>query len=412
MYRSLSRLWVISGCLLIGLATAFKFGLGGAEAAPAAVTWPSIRLAQFATGLLQPVTITNAGDSSRRLFVVEQGGTIRVIKNGAVLGTPFLTVSDRIATNGGERGLLGLAFPPGYGVSKNHFYIYYTNTNGDLVTARYSVSANPDVANHDPEQVILTVPHPVNPNHNGGQLAFGPDGYLYLGPGDGGSGGDPPNNAQNTNLLLGKILRIDVETGSPLTYTIPTTNPFYNQPGKRGEIWADGLRNPWRFSFDRGNGDLYIGDVGQNCFEEIDVQPGNSLGGQNYGWRQMEGFHNYDTANPSNCNQPTPTPPGLTLPKTEIAHSPACAVIGGYVYRGARFFRLKGIYLYSDECSQQVWGLKNEGGWQTQLLAAAPFTVATFGEDEAGEVYLSDYFGGRILQVVSDSFFFLPAIFR
>ena len=224
--------------------------------------------------------------------MVEQGGRIRIIRNGVLEATPFLDITGRVSCCS-ERGLLSVAFPPGY-AAKGHFYVNYTNKAGNTVVARYRLTTNPDVADPGSEQVVLTVPQPYA-NHNGGQLAFGPnDGYLYIGMGDGGSGGDPENRAQNPAELLGKLLRINVETGNPNTYTIPASNPFTQTAGYRPEIWALGLRNPWRFAFDRLTHDLYIADVGQDAYEEVDFQPAASTGGENYGWRIMEGLHCYN----------------------------------------------------------------------------------------------------------------------
>jgi glucose/arabinose dehydrogenase len=225
-------------------------------------------------------------------------------------------------------------------------------------------------------------------------LAFGPnDGYLYAGIGDGGSGGDPNNNGQNTAAFLGKILRLDVETGNPNSYTIPSTNPFTQTGIHRGEIWALGVRNPWRFSFDRQTGDLYIGDVGQNIYEEIDFQAAASGGGQNYGWKTMEGTHCFGS---TTCDQT-----GLTLPVAEYTHSDGCSVTGGFVYRGQTFPELQGIYLYADYCSGKVWGLRFVGGnWQNTQLLSTTHSISTFGEDEAGNLYLTSYDTGEIYQVI------------
>jgi glucose/arabinose dehydrogenase len=355
---------------------------------------PQLALVSPLGGLSSPVGIVNAADGSNRLFVVEQGGRIRIIKNGALLSTPFLDISTRIST-GGERGLLGLAFPPGFATGKR-FYVYYTNGAGNIVIARYRVSAgNADVADLSTEQVVITIPHPTNANHNGGQLAFSPqDGFLYAGTGDGGSGDDPPNNAQNTNVLLGKILRIDVETGNPTTYTVPASNPFVGRTGVRPEIWALGVRNPWRFSFDRQTKDLYIADVGQGSFEEIDFQPAASAGGENYGWRVMEGFHCHI---PNPCNQT-----GLTLPVVEYDHSAGdCSVTGGYVYRGAAFPRMQGLYFYGDFCTGRIWSLRRvSSAWQSTLLLDTSFNLTAFGEDEAGNLYAASYNTGEIYSVV------------
>jgi glucose/arabinose dehydrogenase len=356
--------------------------------AVAAIVWPQIALGASITGFSQPVHIANSGDGSGRLFVVQQGGTIRLIKNGVPQATPFLDIGSRVSCCG-ERGLLSVAFPPAY-ASKAHFYVYYTDVNGNIVLARYGLTANADVAETSSEEIVLTISHPTYANHNGGQLAFGPnDGYLYMGTGDGGGAGDPAGNAQNTNVLLGKLLRLDVEAGTA-TYVVPATNPFVGQASVRPEIWTFGLRNPWRFSFDRDTADLFIADVGQDSYEEIDVQPAASFGGQNYGWNIMEGFHCYNAAA---CN-----PAGLALPVAEYDHSQGdCSVTGGFVYRGAQYPQLQGIYFYGDYCSGHLRGLQfSPTGWQSAVLYDAGFQIAGFGQDEAGEVYVADYADGAI----------------
>ncbi|MDQ3804392.1 MAG: PQQ-dependent sugar dehydrogenase [Acidobacteriota bacterium] len=360
---------------------------------------PVVSLAPHVGGLAQPVGVTHAGDGSGRLFIIEQGGRVRIFKNGALLATPFLDISNRISS-GGEQGLLGLAFPPGF-ASKGYFYVNYTLPNapgdaGDTVIARFNVSAmNPDLADPASEQRILVVPQPFQ-NHNGGHLAFGPrDGLLYAALGDGGSGGDPGNRAQNPAELLGKVLRLDVETGRPFTYTVPPSNPFAGRAGFRPEIWASGLRNPWRFSFDRSTGDLFIGDVGQNNFEEIDFQPAASRGGENYGWRIMEGLHCF---NPNPC-----AVAGLTLPVWEYTHAEGCSVTGGYVYRGG-FPRMRGIYFYGDYCSGRIWGLRRSGsGWQNTLLLDTSINISSFGEDEAGNLYVASHNTGQVFMLVDDA---------
>lgn len=351
-----------------------------------------LTLTPLATGLENPTDITNAGDGSDRIFVVEQGGRIQIIQNGALLATPFLDISNRVST-GGERGLLGIAFPPNY-ASKGYFYANYTNLAGDTVISRYRLTDNPNIANPDTEEIILTIQQPFA-NHNGGQLAFGPDGYLYIGMGDGGGGGDPLNNAQNPQSLLGKILRIDVESGVA-PYVIPDSNPFVsaNDPNNayRDEIWALGLRNPWRFSFDRITGDLYIADVGQNAYEEIDFQPASSPGGENYGWNIMEGSSRYNN-NPSNLT-------GLVLPVAEYDHSQGESVTGGIVYRSSLEPNLQGVYLYGDFINGQIWGLRpNSTGWENTLVLDTPYGISTFGEDQAGNLYVADYFNGGIYSI-------------
>jgi glucose/arabinose dehydrogenase len=353
--------------------------------------WPQIFLAPVQGNLSSPVHVTHAGDGSGRLFIVEQAGRIRIRKNGALLDTPFLDIGRRVSCCG-ERGLLSVAFPPHYR-TKPHFYVYYTDSAGDLAVARYRVTANPDVADPASEEVVLKINHPVFSNHNGGQLAFGPDGYLYIGTGDGGGSGDPENHAQNSRSLLGKILRIDVESGV-FPYAIPATNPYRGNPTNfRGEIWALGVRNPWRFSFDRRTGDLYIGDVGQDAYEEIDFQSAASRGGENYGWRCREGLHGY-AGHASECT-------GLTLtdPVAEYSHDGHCSVTGGAVYRGRQYGDLNGIYFYGDFCSGQIWGLRFEDGvWTARALLDSDLSLSSFGEDEDGELYVTDL-GGTLYRI-------------
>ena len=386
-----------------------------AAARPSA--WPTISLVRIANNYQFdfPVYLTHANDNSGRIFVVGQHGIIRVIKSGSVLSTPFLDISDRIGIDS-ERGLLGMAFPPQY-ASKGYFYVYYTRVDGDNQVSRFHITSNPDIANPSSEEPILKLPHPNFANHNGGQLAFGPDGYLYIGPGDGGSGGDPFGNAQNTNSLLGKLLRIDVEphhakapAGATLLYLpllsrnlkmpavnqpyqIPPNNPFVGLPNHRQEIWALGLRNPWRFSFDRQTGDLYIGDVGQNRVEEVDFQPASGPGGENYGWNILEGNLCY---NPSSGCVP---PANYSAPVATYEHGPSdstgCAITGGYVYRGSTYPALQGIYFYADYCSGRIWGLqKDNSGWHAQELLDTNYNFSSFGEDQAGEFYILDISGG------------------
>jgi glucose/arabinose dehydrogenase len=385
------------------IAVAGCAGGGGGTSAPGPVSapagWPQISLSRVAAGFALPVHVTHAGDGSGRVFVVEQAGRIRILDNGVALPTPFLdlaSVNPPRLVAGGEQGLLSVAFPPGF-AAKRYFYVNYTRTpDGATVVARYRVSiGDANAADPASEEVVLTIPQPFA-NHNGGQLAFGPDGYLSIGMGDGGSGGDPLNNGQSPGTLLGKILRIDVESGA-VPYGIPPTNPFLGMAGYRGEIWALGLRNPWRFSFDRLTGDLYIGDVGQSAVEEIDVQPAGSPGGQNYGWNVMEGAGCFNGAA---CN-----PAGLTLPVATYDHSLGCSVTGGVVYRGSAFPALQGIYFYGDFCSGRIWGLrKNGAAWETAVLpvpGAPPMNISTFGEDEAGNVYLANYANGDFLKILS-----------
>jgi len=362
-------------------------------ASPTVVRWPQLALTPFVSGLRSPVQITHAGDGSERIFVVQQTGQIRIIQDGALHAEPFLDLADRVSCCG-ERGLLSVAFPPDY-AARGHFYVDYTSRSGDTVVSRFGLTADPGVADPTSEEIILTIPQPYA-NHNGGQLAFGTnDGYLYIGMGDGGSAGDPDNRGQNPAELLGKLLRVDVAAGvSP--YAIPATNPFTQTAGYQGEIWALGLRNPWRFTFDRANGDLYIADVGQNEYEEVDHQPAASRGGENYGWRIMEGTHCYKA---SDCDSVE-----LILPVAEYDHSQGCSVTGGVVYRGSQFDRLAGTYLYGDYRSGRIWGLRQSGaGWANQLLLRTAFNISAFGEDEAGEIYATDYAGGKIYRIADQS---------
>lgn len=364
-----------------------------------AAAFPQISLSTVAGGFAQPVHVTHAGDGSGRIFVVEQAGRIRILDNGTVLPAPFLDLASlnppRLVA-GGEQGLLSVAFPPGF-AAKGYFYVDYTRTpEGATVVARYRVSAgDANVADPASEEVILAIPQPFA-NHNGGQLAFGPDGYLYIGMGDGGSGGDPLNNGQSPGTLLGKLLRIDVESGTA-PYGIPPTNPFLDNAAYRPEIWALGVRNPWRFSFDRGTGDLYIGDVGQGSFEEIDFQAAGDPAGRNFGWNIMEGGSCYPPGTVG-CNRTD-----LAHPVFVYDHSLGCSVTGGHVYRGSAIPSLQGVYLFGDLCSTRIWGIRRNGAsWDNALLANnTTLTITTFGEDESGNVYVVNYANGDLLKILS-----------
>ncbi len=352
-----------------------------------------LRLRSVATGLSRPLALTHAGDRSGRLFVAEQTGRIRILAGGRLLAEPFLDLSDRISCCG-ERGLLGLAFHPRY-VENGLFYVGYTDPAGDTVISRFSVSGDLDRADPDSELVILTFDQPAS-NHNNGQLAFGPDGFLYIGAGDGGGAGDTADNAQSLDTLLGKILRIDVDHGAP--YAIPSGNPFVGEPGAQDEIWAYGLRNPWRFSFDRRTGDLFVGDVGQGDWEEIDRQPAKSRGGENYGWRRMEGNHCFNPA--TGCESP-----GLVLPILEYSHAEGCSVTGGFVYRGSRLLEHFGTYVFGDYCSGTIWGAVEDGagGWVRSTLVNSSRAISSFGEDAAGEIYVLHHDdAGAALRIVGD----------
>ena len=348
---------------------------------------PPVRLHQVASGFQNPLDIRFPPDGSGRMFVVEQIGRIRVVKNGAVLAQPFLDMRGRVSCCG-ERGLLGLAFSPRF-AENGRFYLNYTDPSGDTVVSRIQVVAgNPDAADASSEQVVLRVAQPFS-NHNGGNLMFGPNGFLYIGLGDGGGGADPENNGQRNTTLLGKMLRIDVESGSA-TYSVPSTNPFVNSSGTRPEIWAMGLRNPWKYTFDRETGDLWIADVGQSRAEEVNVQPAASSGGENYGWRRMEGLQCYPSG--SSCDRS-----GLTMPVVEYPRSEGVSVTGGYVYRGSRYRALRGFYLYSDFGSGNIWALQRSGdAWDNRRVLASGRNISTFGEDPGGELYVADHSGGGI----------------
>ena len=353
----------------------------------------AIDLVLVVGGLNTPVGIANAGDGSDRLFILEKVGRIRIVRGGALIAEPFLDISDRVGSSSSEQGLLGLAFHPEY-AQRGTFFVDYTDLQGNTVVSRFAVGDDPDRADGSSELVLLTLEQPAS-NHNGGHLAFGPDGALYIGTGDGGASGDRFGNGQNGQTLLGAMLRLDVEGSEP--YTIPTDNPFVGDATVRDEIWAIGLRNPWRYSFDRLTGDLYIADVGQNLYEEIDFQPAGDAGGHNYGWPIMEGLHCFPVDRA--CDQA-----GLTLPVAEYDHTQGCSVTGGYVYRGPRYPFLNGVYLFGDYCSGRIWGMVHPGSggnWQVSELAQGSVGLSSFGEDEAGELYLLDVAGGQLFQIAA-----------
>jgi glucose/arabinose dehydrogenase len=361
------------------------------------IFWPQISLIPYQSGFASPVHITHAGDASQRLFIVEQSGIIRIIKDNVVLSTPFLDIHERVLPPGsGEQGLLSIAFPPDY-ASKGYFYVYYTRLDGNNQTSRFHLKpGKPNEADPLSEQSIILFDHPDYGNHNGGQLAFGNDGYLYIGTGDGGGGGDPQGNAQNPASPLGKLLRIDVESGVD-PYLVPATNPYTQTVGYLGEIWALGLRNPWRYSFDRQTGDLYIGDVGQNTEEEVDFQPASSHGGENYGWNNLEGNLCY---NPSiNCVPPARYAPPVAVYDHGTNDSNGCSITGGSVYRGVTFPRMQGMYFYGDYCKGKIWGLIYSNGWYYQQLLDTTLSISTFGEDESGNLYVADLASGVIYQI-------------
>jgi glucose/arabinose dehydrogenase len=356
---------------------------------------PRINLIKFTDGFTNPVCITNAGDD--RLFIVEQAGKIIIVDSlGNANGVPFLDIRDRVVS-GGEQGLLGLAFHPNYAIN-GYFYVNYTGAGDSTHISRFSISQSiPDSSDPASEVKLLTIYQPYT-NHNGGDLNFGPDGYLYIGMGDGGSAGDPGNRAQNLLEYLGKILRIDVDEGNP--YSIPATNPFAGNPAALGEIWALGVRNPWRFSFDRLTGDLWIADVGQNTWEEIDFQPASSTGGENYGWRCYEGNSPYNT---TGC---VPIE-NYTFPIYVYSHSPSndCSVTGGYVYRGSKYPNFTSRYFFSDYCSDNIWTIHDSLGiWKTAFMGQfSGNNFCTFGESAKGELYIAGYSSGSIFTITDNT---------
>lgn len=363
------------------------------SAAPGDPAGVALALEPLVRGLAAPLFATGAGDGSGRLFVVEQPGRIRVVRDGRLLETPFLDISDRVRS-GGEQGLLGLAFHPGFGTGDDRFYVDYTGLDGNTVISEFR-SVGPERADPATERIILRIDQPF-PNHNGGMLAFGPDGRLYVGTGDGGSAGDPFDNGQRLDTLLGKLLRIDPEPDGPAPYRVPGDNPFVGSPGGRSEIWALGLRNPWRFSFDRLTGQLWIADVGQDRYEEIDRAPEELGRGANYGWARMEGRHCYPSG--EGCASAD-----FVLPVAEYGHDLGCSVTGGYVYRGAAFSALAGVYVFGDYCSGRIWGLASGGGGEQApvLLLESGRTISSFGEDDTGELYLTDLADGSLWRVTA-----------
>lgn len=346
---------------------------------------PAIRLTPVIEDLSRPVHLVNAGDGSGRLYIVEQAGLVKVWADGAIQSGSFLDLRDAVATGGSEQGLLSIAFHPDY-PDRAEVYAGFTRSNDDSVVARFDVSDGKAVADSREDLLIVTQPYS---NHNGGLVAFGPDDYLYVALGDGGLRDDAFNNGQNCLTLLGTILRIDVDTEQG--YEVPDDNPFVDDHCA-DEIWAWGLRNPWRFSFDAETGDLYIADVGQNAWEEVNFQPADSEGGENYGWPIWEGTHENERR------------PGVTLddPVFPVAEYPLdgnCSVTGGYVYRGDSFPGLVGLYVFGDYCSGKIWGLRNvDGQWRMSEVLDTDRSISSFGVDEAGEIYVVDH-GGVVLRV-------------
>ena len=347
-----------------------------------------LELVELASGFDAPLYLTHSGDRSGRVYVVEQGGRIVVVdRTGRAQAAAFLDIAERVSA-GGERGLLGLAFHPEY--SRNgRLFVNYTDRNGDTVVSEFR--GNATRADAGSERALLHIDQPYA-NHNGGWIGFGPDGYLYIATGDGGSGGDPHNNGQRRDTLLGKLLRIDVDRGAP--YSVPRDNPFTGQAGVRTEIWAYGLRNPWRVSFDRRTGDLFLGDVGQGRFEELDFQPAGR-GGLNYGWNVMEG--------PECFRQDACDRNRLVLPIFAYGRDQGIVITGGYVYRGTRFPMLAGAYVFGDFGSGTIWAARAADAARGRVdpvpMVESGLSVSSFGEDEAGELYVMDLAGGGVYRV-------------
>ena len=350
----------------------------------------TVRLSLFAGGLPKPTAIVSTrqpGDT--RLFVVDQDGIVTILdKGGKAAAKPFVDITG-LVRSGGEEGLLGLAFSPHY-ATDGYFFVNYIDKTESTVIARYHTAKDTGLADPASAQVLLTLQQPY-PNHNGGALLLGPDGYLYAALGDGGSGGDPGNRAQDLGVLFGKILRLDV---SQLPYKIPATNPFAKQAGAKGEIWDYGLRNPWRISFDRKTGELYIADVGQGDREEVDVEAANSKGGLNYGWRCYEANSDF---NLTGCKVKS----NYVFPVLDYDHTGGrCSITGGYVYRGSKYPGLAGKYFYGDYCGGQLYSMQKQGGkWQSTEALKTPYAISTFGEDAAGELYMADYTAGAVYQI-------------
>ena len=379
--RRIAKLWI---AIAISL-----WPIGGSVSLQATGGAYAYRLQPIASGFKSPVAVVQSPDGTDRLFVVELPGQIHIVKSGQVQTTPFLDLTAITSTRVFGQGLFNLAFDPNY-VLTGFVYVLYVNLEGNPVLVRYTVSAsNPDQADPGSAKTLLIIPHP-HSFHYGGQLAFGPDGYLYYSTGDGGSALDKDGNAQNKNSLLGALLRLDVTHGDP--YTIPPDNPFIHDAAARPELWAKGLRNPWRFSFDSLTGDLYIADVGENVYEEIDFQPAGDKGGENYGWNRFEGTNAIFGGNRT----------GLTFPIMEYTHvDHNCAIIGGYVYRGTALPDLVGKYIFADYCSGNVWMLTHANGqWTMTLILQADMNIDGFGQDANGELYVADLRTNAIYRLV------------
>lgn len=373
--------------------TVLLFTSGCLYGSPSSVATSDLKLVSLPHSFEQPLLVTYAESHPEALFVVEKTGRIKVVLDAEAPPQVLLDIRDQVS-RGSEQGLLGLAFHPRFG-ENGLFFVNYTDRSGDTQVVRYQVRPGTLAADPDSRMVVLTIPQP-RANHNGGMLAFGPDGFLYIGTGDGGGAGDPEGNGQKGSTLLGKLLRIDVDGGEP--YTIPPTNPFVDRSDFLPEIWAFGLRNPWRFSFDRLTGDLYIADVGQNAWEELNYQPASDPGGQNYGWNRMEGRQCY----PQNRACSTD---GTRLPVLVYSHQATggCSITGGYVYRGTDIPWLYGKYVFGDYCSGEIWSAEPGGTgepWPMVSLLDSSALISSFGEDAHGELYITDLNGGKVYRLV------------
>lgn len=349
-----------------------------------------IDLEAVVTGFDRPTAIASPGDGTGRLFVAEQAGRVRLIVDGALVARPFLDFSSRVFSAGGN-GLLGLAFHPEF-AQNGYFFVHYVSLEQRSTVARFQVSGNPNRARASSETAVFVFDEMAG-NHKGGDLAFGPDGYLYVPIGDGSGGGDPDDNAQNLENLFGTVLRLDVDR---VPAAAPPDNPFVGDPSARDEIWAYGLRNPWRLSFDPASGDLFIADVGEQALEEVNRQPASSRGGENYGWRRREGSRCFEPA--TDCGAD-----GLVPPILEYGRDLGCSITGGFVYRGKSFATLRGHYLYGDFCTGIIWGAEpnRDGVWISRMLAETGLSVVTFGRDDDGELYVADYASGSIFRITS-----------
>ena len=391
-------------------------------AAAAAPSEAQVQTQRVASGLSRPVFATAPAGDPDRLFVLEKAGRIRIITNGVLQATPFLNIVGDVQNSGNEQGLLGLAFDPDYGTN-GFFYVYHIAGPGagNSVIRRYTVTSNPDSADAGSRHKVLKIPQ-TQTNHNGGTIAFGPDGYLYLGLGDGGGANDTNDRAQNGLEFLGKLLRIDVNgddfpADSLQNYAIPPDNPYRTDPGFLSEIWSYGWRNPYRFSFDQGTGDIYFADVGQNCWEEIDIQPASSVGRENWGWNLMEGMHCFDKTSPFNCNPGGCNPAALKLPVHEYPHGGRCSVTGGFVYRGVDIPAMDGVYFFADYCSRQIWTFRWDGAnvneFTERTAELDPIDGSTignitgFGEDGRGELYICDD-SGQVFKILPDPVGVIP----